>query len=100
MKDTLDVGDTVLWRGRWGQDNPLPAVVKGISVGSNKETASDCQSSEVASIEWAHVNSRDVIVDLDNGHWAYGNQINQLEPQRGKRCQRPHKLQTSLTFSC
>lgn len=93
MKETLDVGDTVLWRGSWGKDNPLPAVVKGISVGSNTDA-----ETTVESIEWAHVNSRDVIVDLDNGHWAYGNQINQLEPQRGKRCQRPHKLQTSLTF--
>lgn len=93
MKDTLHVGDMVFWRGRWGQDNPLPAVVKGISVGSNTDA-----EATVESIEWANVNSRDVIVDLDNGHWAYGNQINQLEPQRGKRCQRPHKLQTSLTF--
>lgn len=93
MKDTLHVGDMVFWRGRWGQDNPLPAVVKGISVGYNTDA-----EATVESIEWANVNSRDVIVDLDNGHWAYGNQINQLEPQRGKRCQRPHKLQTSLTF--
>ena len=95
MKDTLHVGDMVFWRGRWGQDNPLPAVVKGISVGSNTDA-----ETPVESIEWDAVNSRDVIVDLDNGHWAYGNQINQLEPQRGKRCRRQSKLQTSLTFTC
>ena len=73
MKETLDVGDTVSWRGSWGYDNPVPAAVKGITVGSN----TDAETS-VESIDWAAVNSRDVVVDLNNGHWAYGNQISRL----------------------
>ena len=66
----LKVGETVRWRGSWGNDAPKDAKVSSIQVDCvNKE------GTEVQKVNWALVNSRSVIVDLDNGHWAYGTQI-------------------------
>jgi hypothetical protein len=64
--EVLKVGDSVNWRGNWGSH----PVVKSISVGSNEDP--------VESVKWEEVNTRDVIVDLDNKHWAYGNQLSRL----------------------
>ena len=63
--DKLKVGDEVIWRGSWGND--LPKVVK--------VTCIEVNDINVSSIEWVNSGSRNVVVDLDNGHWAYGFQI-------------------------
>ena len=63
--DKLKVGDEVIWRGSWGKD--LPKVVK--------VTCIEVNDINVSSIEWVNSGSRNVVVDLDNGHWAYGFQI-------------------------
>ena len=66
----LKVGDKVIWRGGWGFDPPETAKVKGIEMNCvNKE------GTPIRSIDWSKVNTRSVIVNLDNGHWAYGTQI-------------------------
>ena len=63
--DKLKVGDEVIWRGSWGKD--LPKVVK--------VTCIEVNDINVSSIEWVNSGNRSVVVDLDNGHWAYGFQI-------------------------
>lgn len=67
----LNVGDTVNWSGCWGSDVPQSAVIKHIEV----ETGGGKDGREVQSVSWSQVTRENVIVDLDNGHWAYGNQI-------------------------
>lgn len=64
----LTIDDTVNWKGSWGTQQTLPAKVKDIEI----------IGLSAKSIDWDEVNSRDVIVTLDNGHWAYGFQISQL----------------------
>ena len=63
--DKLKVGDEVIWRGSWGKD--LPKVVK--------VTCIEVNDINVSSIEWVNSGNRSVVVDLDNGHWSYGFQI-------------------------
>jgi hypothetical protein len=66
--EELKVGDLVQWSGSWGSDSPKPVTVLNISIGDKSE------DNPVESIEWSKVN-KTVVVDLSNGHWAYGNQI-------------------------
>jgi len=69
-KCLLKVGDTVLWKGSWGRDEEKEAVIDRIEANCiNKE------GDEVDSIEWNKVNDDSVVVDLKNGHWAYGSHI-------------------------
>jgi len=63
--EKLKVGDEVIWRGSWGKDLPKEVKVNCIEI----------NDINVSSIGWDKVDSRDVVVDLDNGHWAYGFQI-------------------------
>jgi hypothetical protein len=70
MKTTLHIGDTVLWRGGFGNHAPVPAKVKGIERVSPGEKYGD----DVQSLPWIEVPTR-AVVDLDNGHWAYGAQL-------------------------
>jgi len=70
----LKVGDAVLWRGGFGSEPAKTAKVEGIEV---------CKSGEkygkpVDSVDWATVKNGNITVDLDNGHWAYGRQISQI----------------------
>ena len=70
MSDILHVGDTVLWRGTFGEDSEKEAIVIGIAKGKNGYT--------IPEIEWDKFKNRDYIVDLDNGHWAYADQIRKV----------------------
>ena len=72
--EILTVGDTVLWIGSFGKDKPKEAKITAIEIckSGNKRGKS------VTSVLWTTVNEN-VIVDLDNGHWAYGSQINRLK---------------------
>ena len=66
----LNVGDTVLWKNSWGQDAEKEAVVERIEV-----NCVDKSGYEVDSVDWSEVKDRSVMVDLNTGNWAYGNQI-------------------------
>lgn len=73
--ERLKVGDNVLWRGSFGSDPAKEAKVEGIEI-----CKSGSKYGKVAnSVSWDTVNSRNVVVSLDNGHWAYGNQITQIK---------------------
>lgn len=69
----LRVGDTVNWRGSWGRDPKKPAKVEGIEI-----TNGDKYGYEVSEVDWKKVYGRNVTVDLDNGHWAYADQISPI----------------------
>jgi len=68
--EQLRVGDTVQWRGGWGSAPPKLAVVTAIQQVELGEKYGD----PVEAMPWALV-PRYAVVDLDNGHWAYGRQI-------------------------
>lgn len=70
MKSTLYVGDTVLCRGGFGNHAALPAKVRAIE----KCAPGDKYGDDVQSLPWTQVPTC-AVVDLDDGHWAYGWQI-------------------------
>ena len=71
-KNVLTVGDTVIWNGGFGSDAKIDAKIVGI-----EHTKGGKYGEAVDSIPWSQVYDRNVCVDLDNGHWAYANQIKQ-----------------------
>ena len=72
LKTMLKVGDSVMWRGSWGRDTPLPTKVTSIEIVAPGEKEG---GEDVKQVPWAVVESGCVVVTLDNGHWAYGDQI-------------------------
>ena len=73
MKSNLCVGDTVWWRGNFGTSGSKKAKVVRIEVVERGEKEG---GTLVETVPWAMKDS--IVVDLDNGHWAYGDQIAQL----------------------
>ena len=73
--DFLKVGDTVNWRDSFGSAPAQSAKVTGIewcAVGLKN-------GRPISRIKWDKVDSRQVVVNLDNGHWAYGTQISEID---------------------
>lgn len=65
----LRVGDTVIWRGGHGTALPQLAIVVCIELCALGEK----YGQDVDSVDWREISH--VIVDLDNGHFAYGDQL-------------------------
>jgi len=76
MPEILRVGDAVIWKGSWGQDSPLEAKVASIeeTVGKHQKNGES-----VSQTKWSRIKADRAVVDLDNGHWAYGNQLQPIE---------------------
>lgn len=74
MTGLLRVGDTVEWRGSWGRGFPALAKVTNIVL-CPSEIADGADTVEVTAVPWSAADGRKVVVDLSNGHWAYGFQI-------------------------
>jgi hypothetical protein len=72
LRDVLRVGDAVNWRGGFGAH--AGRVAKVLRMERVRLGESD-GGTEVAEVPWDQVKSRALVVDLDNGHWAYGNQL-------------------------
>jgi hypothetical protein len=72
----LRLGQTVIWRGAWGTAEPVEAVVRYIQ---KNESNGSKSGRSVGSIPWSEVTERNVIVDLENGFWAWGSQISEKE---------------------
>ena len=73
----LKIGDKVMWRGGFGVEQPKEAIIEGIElcgVGSK-------YGKTVQSVDWETIRggNRSVTVNLDNGHWAYGNQLEEIK---------------------
>ncbi len=70
----LRIGQKVIWRGSFGKAKPIEAVVKYIQ---KNETNGSKDGRSVISIPWSEVTDRNILVDLDNGFWAWGYQISE-----------------------
>lgn len=70
----LKVGDTVMWRGAWGMDPAKPAVVEEIE--RTEQPRSKYDGVSVSEIDWK--DKHYALVTLDNGHWAYGEQLSPM----------------------
>ena len=69
--DWLKIGDVVRWKGSWGSDPEELAKIKSIEicpVGTKF-------GNEVKKVLWATLDKKNVVVILDNNHFAYGYQI-------------------------
>ena len=62
LNNVLKVGDNVLWRGRFGLDEPQKAKITGIQV--NIENGSK-EGVSVNKISWSSVKERKQILDLE-----------------------------------
>lgn len=70
MSRTLRVGDKVEWRGGWGREAPTLVTVSHIEITDACGSKYGLDTDEVS---WDSAGR--IVVDLDNGHWAYGSQI-------------------------
>ena len=68
----LRVGDSILWRGGWGSEPEKSVKVRAIQI---NESNGSKYGKDVKLVGWDTVVERKVLVDLDNEHWAWGNQI-------------------------
>jgi hypothetical protein len=73
MRNTLKTGDSVWVRGGFGTEPRALATVEQIEI-----TNGDKYGTEVDEVKWALVYDRNVVVSLDNGHWAYAEQIKRI----------------------
>jgi hypothetical protein len=69
----LSVGDKVMWRGGFGNDAPKEATITGIQVCKVGEK----YGRSVSSVDWSQKDK--IVVDLDNGHWARGQQLSPIK---------------------
>jgi hypothetical protein len=76
MGNLLKTGDTVKWKGCWGKDDVKLAKITEISLCVYENVK---YGDIVSEVSWDKViGGRKVIVDLDNGHWAWGFQISPI----------------------
>lgn len=74
---TIKVGDQVMWRGCWNQQPSIVATITGIEL----TPSFFCTSPNIRYKYGVPVNEVETankdkcVFTLDNGHWAYGNQI-------------------------
>jgi hypothetical protein len=73
----VSVGDTVMWRGGWGEDPAKPAVVEGIEINTRGGKDGD----PVNTAPWSAMTRENAILSLNNGHWCYGDAIGKLNNQ-------------------
>ena len=70
MSDNLKVGEVVLCRGGWGSEAPQPVTITHLELCVE---AGDKYGVRVAELPWSEKGR--AVVDMDNGHWCYGYQI-------------------------
>ena len=78
MSDNLKVGDVVLCRGGWGSEAPKPVTITHLELCVE---AGDKYGVPVAELPWA--DKARAVVDMNNGHWAYGSHIEPLVQRLG-----------------
>jgi len=72
---TLSIGDEVLWRGEWGARKPKRAKIRALESTLGYGTK---HGRHVSQVEWPDMKAH-VLVTLDNGHWAYGFQLEKVK---------------------
>ena len=79
MSDNLiRIGDTVLCRGGWGSEAPQPVTITHLEI---CVVEGDKYGLPVTELPWSKKGC--AVVDLDNGHWCYGYQIEPLVQRIG-----------------
>ena len=68
----VKIGDTVKWHGGFGMDAPRSAVVSGLTITDYPRDKYGIEADEVDS---SLIEQNRVCFDLENGHWAYSDQI-------------------------
>lgn len=76
MSEHLKLGDVVLWRGGWGSEAPKLVTITHLELCVEE---GDKYGVPVAELPWSEKGR--AVMNLDNGHWAYGSQI---EPVGGQ----------------
>ena len=66
----IKIGDAVMWRGSWGTNAPEEAKVVSIELCQYAGQKEGTPVEEVCENDLTRA-----VFDLDNGHWAYGDQI-------------------------
>jgi len=74
MNENLRVGDTVRCRGGWGSDAPQLVTITHLQ---RCVVEGDKYGVPVAELPWSEKGR--AVVDLDNGHWAYGWQLEPMQ---------------------
>lgn len=72
MSQIIKVGDTINWSGGFGRQAAKKAIILSISL---------CEKGEKygTPVDFIDVAQKyKCTFDLDNGHWAYGDQISQI----------------------
>jgi hypothetical protein len=70
----IKVGDEVIWRGSWGRDTPAPARIVSMELCESRR-----EKYGITVTEAYEVDKDRLVVTLDNGHWAYGEQLELLK---------------------
>ena len=70
MAKQIKIGSKVMWRGSWGSDPAVEAKVERIE---ETQEPHEKDGREVAFIDFE--DRERSVIDLDNGHWCYGDQI-------------------------
>ena len=80
----LRIGDTITWRGDWGRARPEDAMIQGISVGCRDGDNIAVPGCPIEEATWEDIElaDKDIVVMLDNGHWAYAYQITPQEVKK------------------
>lgn len=78
MDFSLRVGHPVIWRGSWGTDAPRVVLVTDIE---QVREIGDKYGVAVESLPWSTVRAGFAVVSLENGHWAYGYQLEPVTPE-------------------
>ena len=73
----ITIGDTVMWRGGFGKDEPIEATVTGLELTRDPRTKYGLATE---SSTWERAREDRLLVTLDNGHWCYGSQVSPLDP--------------------
>ena len=74
----LKIGDTVNWRGGWGSEPPEPAKILRMEI---TQYPREKYGNDATEVSWELVKANRVCFDLDNGHWAYSDQITPYEEE-------------------
>ncbi len=74
----VKVGQTVNWKGGFGTEPVKEAKITVMTLCAKGQKF----GREVKSADWDTVlgkNKMQIIVELENGHWAYGNQLSPIQ---------------------
>ena len=72
MENILKIGDKILYRPSFGWGTPVEVVVKGLEI---TDYPREKYGETVKAVDIATVKANRVLMTLDNGHWAYGEQF-------------------------